>query len=855
MCYLILAAMVETRCSAMFDRQVLVELCRFAPGAAEDVLAAAVARRAKAPQQPEQDKKATDESRSGRKGTKAKTTEELAAEDEAYVLRRLARLHHRATLLRLLTDAQQGPDDARARAVEALSEVEDASMVVPLSKGIEMKDSRARAFATLGLLRIGTQDTLAVVRKRLVSAKDNAFVLVLDAVPSVAQRLGKPAAAELLQALLPASADKAAPAPAKEPEARPRTEIGPDDGPEPMPGRRGRRVAARKTGDDEPVQLKPMEVAPPQSVLDAVTKLEVYNQGLLDTVTGLTGHGRPDVRAATIVALARLTRFALPTEKESVGKKIQESVTKLLDDKEPQVVAAALKASAIASGKDALPALRQRITHGHPDVRVGVIDASAIVSVPPDLDIFGKGLTDKDPSVVMHALALAPSFKKRSDIVRLVRDVLETHSGSGEDADASLVPEKLAEALGRIGRPEGVATLKLLALQPWPDVKVAATRALGRIGTPETDTTLNALLDDKDAEVRETAIRALAALPSGRGIARLVKILRGDSRTSGESRPRGRDDEREPGYDEGRAKAKAPEGDIRDEIVAAALRHGTSLAFKGLLQAAPTNDLEGLERVVRLAPTHLKPGGRGNYLWFLGRYLVSADITVRTTAAQAVVAAAKGAAALKVLKSALDKDPTGLLASAAGAAETTKDRKYQTDLYRWFTLHLKKNPTTTEAVKTRSPDREAEREEPRPARTVSPDDPLLADRKAAILAIGRLGGPSSAGVLRQVYSKVSGLRGKGRGKELPAEIDSLIQAVIEAYASSGDKSAVRTIVGRYTAYGGAFKKAVVSGLARCGNLDLKAATAKLRAAMNEPETDLSALAADALDDVLNRSAK
>ncbi|HPC49483.1 MAG TPA: hypothetical protein PL016_05070, partial [Kiritimatiellia bacterium] len=158
-------------------------------------------------------------------------------------------------------------------------------------------------------------------------------------------------------------------------------------------------------------------------------------------------------------------------------------------------------------------------------------------------------------------------------------NVSQTHTGAGEDPAASRVPEKLAQTLGRLGRADALPVIRLLALQPWPNVKLAAIHAMVRTGAPGAEAALTPLRDDADPAVRDAAIRGLAEIPNGRGIPLLTKLLHGETRPAAETAevlPA-------PGpYAVEPAASAAPAGaDLREFIIAAALRLAADDAFAG----------------------------------------------------------------------------------------------------------------------------------------------------------------------------------------------------------------------------------------------------------------------------------
>ena len=822
----IVRALRETLPKGLRDRDSIEALCEFAPGAAENALSAlALAAHTAAAK--------------GAGADRGRGAGRSGGALESFLLRKLARLHNRDTLLRLIADMRKGTPEAKARAVDALREIPDPSLAGVLAKGLELEDAHARALATFALLRIGTKDSVALVRRRLDTAGDNSFGLILDQVPAIARKLGKSEAAGLLASLWKAASREPAP-PKKAKRRGPR-----EEGEEPEPRHEPNKEGKPETGAPEPERPPgPFDVVSAAAAQKAIAAARLYSPDLLDATAAKVADANPKVRAAAILAMASVVRAAPPSSRRAASERAVESATKLLKDQDPAVVSAALRGLATASGASARATVIAHASDKRPLVRAAAFSAAIIIGGEPDLNMLRKGLGDPDAAVVAQAIRLAANVKNVSRDIGLFNAPLARFAGAAEDAGAVEALCALADTLGRADGRQAVTVLGRLLANPNPQVRTAVINALGRIADSAAVRTITPLLSDAGGGSRRAVVDSLIEARDGRGIPALAAALTAKPAKEGGDR-----DSRRPSRPRA-AEAAAPDAE-RTRVVMAALRFGTPHAFSGLERIVDAGGPDALREIVELAQMNLPKHAKNGYIRFLESRLGAKDRGVRLVAAKALIDAAGMSAARAILAQRVKKSPDGILGAAARAEAATKDPKALSLIYDWFPKP-KRRPSPAKSKDSDAPTRSA-------ADSDETDDPVVLSECEAILSMGRVRGAAAVAALRKLWGqKIFQTIGKvkrvdSRGKEFrgpDARGVALNRALIEAFALTSDPSAVGAVAGRLSSYSGFFRPDVVRALARCGHLDPKEAMKKLDIAMRDHSIRISAMAADAVDSVV-----
>jgi len=160
----------------------------------------------------------------------------------------------------------------------------------------------------------------------------------------------------------------------------------------------------------------------------------------------------------------------------------------------------------------AVPALAGVLTHAERTVRVGAVQALAEIGSPGAMQSLERALDDEDREVRLAAVRILAQRKHRGAIGRIAALV------QGKDVRARDLTEKMAffEAYGSMVGQEGVEVLDamlnsggFLKKKRDPETRACAAMALGRIGSPAAVASLKAASDAKEPLVRNAVNRAL----------------------------------------------------------------------------------------------------------------------------------------------------------------------------------------------------------------------------------------------------------------------------------------------------------------------------------------------------------
>lgn len=195
-----------------------------------------------------------------------------------------------------------------------------------------------------------------------------------------------------------------------------------------------------------------------------------------------------------------------------------EALTTALNDSDPTVALAAAKALAQGVGKEALPALRARLTtEGDPAVRRQLIETLGVQKDPEALNVFTRIALDEKADADFRDTAIAAvanigGDEAKKTIVQLAGAQL-----------SHIATRKVIEAAGEMRATAAAPAILPRLGDSDSAIRLAAAKTLNSLGhknwAPGTVDALLALLDDKDSKIVTAAIEALsnahdpAALP------------------------------------------------------------------------------------------------------------------------------------------------------------------------------------------------------------------------------------------------------------------------------------------------------------------------------------------------------
>lgn len=192
-------------------------------------------------------------------------------------------------------------------------------------------------------------------------------------------------------------------------------------------------------------------------------------------------------------------------------------VMALLDDRDVSVQHAAIIATGRLGGTDAVPSLSR--VAGRADLNRRVLAATAL------------GLTGKSAAVTTLLRLLGdPHPKVKANAARALgaignkRATLPLGAILADPVSRAPVRQATAEALGRLGDPDGVAILLQATGETDPHVRKAAVVALGDLKDPRAVSALSLLV--KDPELTEAAMRAMGQIGHVGALPSLLRITK-----------------------------------------------------------------------------------------------------------------------------------------------------------------------------------------------------------------------------------------------------------------------------------------------------------------------------------------
>ena len=245
---------------------------------------------------------------------------------------------------------------------------------------------------------------------------------------------------------------------------------------------------------------------------------ELGDQSALESLTQLTDHGDPSVRAAAVIALARLS-----------ARDAERAVADALVSPEPQLVTAATAAalvSATGAYRGRLHALD--VPDGRVDVRT-VIDT--LIPSGYTADEQARAVELLAPALARASVAAVQSSPERA---RFVADALLARDGkpsfgplTRELEKASPQARAKAERAAESIAAAVVSPFVALATHPSPEVRALSVQFLATRSEPAAGEQLVLALEDRDERVQRAALTALKGGRSQHAIEAVTRLLGG----------------------------------------------------------------------------------------------------------------------------------------------------------------------------------------------------------------------------------------------------------------------------------------------------------------------------------------
>jgi HEAT repeat protein len=172
---------------------------------------------------------------------------------------------------------------------------------------------------------------------------------------------------------------------------------------------------------------------------------------------------------------------------------------------------------AAASGVEAIPALQLTVQSGPASAAVRALDALGSISDPQAVKLLRDALQSPEPAV---RIAAADGLGKVGG-----KDAVEALTAC-LSSDVVQLRGSAVSALGKLGAAEATGLIcKMLQDKEW-EVRREAAEALGKLGNLEGLEPLAKALEDIDADVRETAAMAMGRIGNRRAVTPLVLALK-----------------------------------------------------------------------------------------------------------------------------------------------------------------------------------------------------------------------------------------------------------------------------------------------------------------------------------------
>ena len=772
----------------------------------------------------------------------------------------------------------KGKDSLRKRhALMALAEARDSSLVAPVAPLLRDPDFHARLRAVEVLVAIGDPAAVKALHDGMTS--DLLFAAVPKAASTLASRAGRTETAALLAKMLTLALKEYKPA-ASAPEASsgpegpgaPRGERGGSSG-RPPPAPAGRAVARGMPGMDPYAAASGQpesdsDVATPPVLLAALVELGVTSDAVQSAVEEARKHQDAATRAAAYQALSTLSasrpaapgrgsvvrgviKLALlpirrgtsrigaqPAASDAVGAQHAVPLQEALKDSDPLVRAAGIslleRTPAVAA-----PLLEAAITDTSPQVRAAALKtAGAIEGEDPRLwQVIAAGLSDPDPRVLAAAARAAAQRKDRSLgpvlVAALNRPATPEPVSSGlgqpgraeaarrpggrragvgrlrgsdaqlDDRDTGAGSRQrdallaLIEAAGVLREQRATHSLGFLLGHEDPLIRESAARALGLIGD---ESALHALLsarNDADPEVVSAVLVALSQLDSADAVAASLDALENED---------------------------LPEPVRRELLTRMVGRSAQPGVYTTWLEQQETLGPSSLETLVAMAAEG-DPKLRAGFVRLAKQHLEASDGETRVYAAEMLTPYADDLTVRGILLDALQQDASYIAEPVAQVLRETQDPAMFKALWALY------KPLTDTARRDRGETGEADN-----LASVSQEENSLLCT-AIIEAIAQTGGDEAAQYLWRIA--------------LYEKRDDLVSVTIKALADTKSPLTVRYL-SEVARRAEEFGLEAAECLARVGHLAPAEARLALLRLRRSPDTRIAAVAADALEALLER---
>jgi HEAT repeat protein len=408
----------------------------------------------------------------------------------------LAHYHHTDGIADLLGLLTHNDISVKRKALAALAEASDPSIVPFIVPLLSDKEASIRSAAACSLAMIGNEAAVQALESNMTQAV--LFAGIIKAIPRMEKRAGREATSNLMAVMLQAAMK----APAT-----------------PQPAA-ANAVYASEVRWDAPANAR--------MILNAMLEISPLSDRARAAVENASRSGDPELQqAASMLAamsmprqqqkgnavrgirkLAGIVTFGRG-EKRKVPSGDTEAIEKALKDASPDARAMAVTRLATISVEDALPHLKGASSDSAPKVRATALRVLANLpdTYPDGTEMIIAGLKDSDASVVAAA-AYAASHKPDPAMERLIITAMNKPSDAA--VRVTVLPD-LAAAAGALRAESATSALILMLADQNRVVKQAAARALGRIGDPNSVLALVSTLQDaQDPMVAGAVVEALS---------------------------------------------------------------------------------------------------------------------------------------------------------------------------------------------------------------------------------------------------------------------------------------------------------------------------------------------------------
>ncbi|MEK7668402.1 MAG: HEAT repeat domain-containing protein, partial [Gemmatimonadota bacterium] len=268
----------------------------------------------------------------------------------------------------------------------------------------------------------------------------------------------------------------------------------------------------RKALEDLPARLSHEETL--AQLLQSLDEAHAHPEA--EDLAELFGELRGEALPTLFAWLPRLTnarvREVLDVAVRGLATAHVNRVIEALGGQDPVMVGEAIALTGKLKLQQAVPALVNTLAHTERGVRQSAVQALADIGSPGALQGLERALEDADREVRLASVRILGQRRHRGALSRIT---LLVQGKSVREADLT---EKMAffEAYGAMVGEDGVAVLGamlhsggFLKKKEDPETRACAAMALGRIGSPSAVASLKKAADAKDAIVRNAINRAL----------------------------------------------------------------------------------------------------------------------------------------------------------------------------------------------------------------------------------------------------------------------------------------------------------------------------------------------------------